>query len=694
MDDNARVPHRANILQDKNDERVNLPSQLHHQLCDSAAETVSHIDHPPQSDSEGQDRDVAEAEAASAHQQPRGRSHSNHRARDHSRHRQLRQSKSRDEEYERSGEDPEETDELRDQAGDLPDKRSGMPTPDRRSSLGTPSLLGNGAVENRSADHSRRSSIDDKNFGPANTNSNNNRRRSSVSRRYKRTACFVHSLLEVQRGFEKSSISAAQSEPSSRSDSPSRFRDAETTKKDLFTQLSKKEISDMALGVRELSKHLGSARLKLNIHHVLIVTKPGDNQLVDMSHKITEWLLQQRKDKHGNGGQPAPASSTPPQNSTTTNGPQSAPARESGRGYTIYLEDKLEKESFVKDLRSKNYPGKLKFWTQELCLKSPQLFDFVITLGGDGTVLYSSWLFQRIVPPVLSFALGSLGFLTMFDFTDFERDVVSVLNEGVTAALRMRIECVVYRARRHRDDSYAFDAKDLHEDIIKLDHQGEDTAREQTGSQRQLDGSAQGSTSPPSNPRDHNQHHSSSSSTTSSTSGSGTVTRQHHQPTHYPDVSFTVLNDLVVDRGPNPFMSSTELYGDDEHLTSIAADGVVISTPTGSTAYSLSAGGPLCHPEIPAILISPICPHTLSFRPLLVPDSMTLRVAVGYDSRSTAWASFDGRNRVELRQGDYVRVTASRYPFPTCLKSKQTADWFESISTKLNWNERKKQKSV
>jgi NAD+ kinase len=85
-------------------------------------------------------------------------------------------------------------------------------------------------------------------------------------------------------------------------------------------------------------------------------------------------------------------------------------------------------------------------------------------------------------------------------------------------------------------------------------------------------------------------------------------------------------------------------------MTTAQADGLCISTPTGSTAYSLSAGGSLVHPEIPAILISPICPHTLSFRPMLLPDSMELRIAVPYNSRSTAWASFDGRGRVELKR--------------------------------------------
>lgn len=92
------------------------------------------------------------------------------------------------------------------------------------------------------------------------------------------------------------------------------------------------------------------------------------------------------------------------------------------------------------------------------------------------------------------------------------------------------------------------------------------------------------------------------------------------------------------------------LAGDDHHLTTVQADGLCVATPTGSTAYSLSAGGSLVHPGIPALLISPICPHTLSFRPMLLPDGMELRVCVPYNSRSTAWASFDGRGRVELKR--------------------------------------------
>lgn len=92
-------------------------------------------------------------------------------------------------------------------------------------------------------------------------------------------------------------------------------------------------------------------------------------------------------------------------------------------------------------------------------------------------------------------------------------------------------------------------------------------------------------------------------------------------------------------------MSQIELFGDDEHFTTLLADGVCIATPTGSTAYNLAAGGSLSHPENPVILVTAICAHTLSFRPIILPDNIVLRMGVPYDARTSSWASFDGRER-------------------------------------------------
>lgn len=170
-------------------------------------------------------------------------------------------------------------------------------------------------------------------------------------------------------------------------------------------------------------------------------------------------------------------------------------------------------------------------------------------------------------------------------------------------------------------------------------------------------------------------------------------------------------------------MSSLEIFGDTEHFTTVQADGVCVATPTGSTAYNLAAGGSLCHPENPVILLTAICAHTLSFRPIILPDTIVLRVGVPYDARTSSWASFDGReryvisksekkerlksntlpkqiytdlggvmkffHRVELHPGDYVTISASRFPFANIMQSRSASeDWISSISRTLNWNSR------
>jgi NAD+ kinase len=141
-------------------------------------------------------------------------------------------------------------------------------------------------------------------------------------------------------------------------------------------------------------------------------------------------------------------------------------------------------------------------------------------------------------------------------------------------------------------------------------------------------------------------------------------------------------------------MSTIELFGDEEHLTTVQADGICVATPTGSTAYNLAAGGSLCHPENPVILVTAICAHTLSFRPIILPDTMVLRIGVPYDARGSSWASFDGRERVELNPGDYVTVSASRYPFANVMPpGRRSEDWINSISRTLQWNSRQKQKA-
>lgn len=93
-------------------------------------------------------------------------------------------------------------------------------------------------------------------------------------------------------------------------------------------------------------------------------------------------------------------------------------------------------------------------------------------------------------------------------------------------------------------------------------------------------------------------------------------------------MNFLVLNEVVVDRGPSPYLSNLDLFIDDKHVTVVQGDGLLVSTPTGSTAYAVAAGASMIHPSVPAIMITPICPHSLSFRPIVVPAGVEVKVSI------------------------------------------------------------------
>ncbi|PWZ08699.1 putative NAD kinase 1 [Zea mays] len=154
---------------------------------------------------------------------------------------------------------------------------------------------------------------------------------------------------------------------------------------------------------------------------------------------------------------------------------------------------------------------------------------------------------------------------------------------------------------------------------------------------------------------------------------------------------FLVLNEVTIDRGISSYLTNLEVYCDSSFVTCVQGDGLIISTTSGSTAYSLAAGGSMVHPQVPGILFTPICPHSLSFRPLILPEYVTLRVQVPYNSRGHAWASFDGKDRKQLSPGDALICSISPWPVPTACLVDSTTDFFRSIHEGLHWNLRKSQ---
>uniref|UniRef100_A0A8D3DQW8 NAD(+) kinase n=1 Tax=Scophthalmus maximus TaxID=52904 RepID=A0A8D3DQW8_SCOMX len=253
--------------------------------------------------------------------------------------------------------------------------------------------------------------------------------------------------------------------------------------------------------------------------------------------------------------------------------------------------------------------------------------DFIICLGGDGTLLYASSLFQESVPPVMAFHLGSLGFLTPFKFDSYQSQVNQIIEGNAAIVLRSRLKVRVL--------------KENWEKKARVDEKGILTNGDSESSRKSM--------------------------------------------------YYQVLNEVVLDRGPSSYLSNVDLFLDGHLITTVQADGVIVSTPTGSTAYAVAAGASMIHPNVPAIMITPICPHSLSFRPIVVPAGVELKIMLSRDARNTAWVSFDGRKRQEICHGDSITITTSCFPVPSICFRDPVNDWFESLAQCLHWNVRKKQ---
>ena len=145
---------------------------------------------------------------------------------------------------------------------------------------------------------------------------------------------------------------------------------------------------------------------------------------------------------------------------------------------------------------------------------------------------------------------------------------------------------------------------------------------------------------------------------------------------------YSVLNDIVITRGNLSGMINLETFVNDRYLTTFKADGLIISTPTGSTAYSLSAGGPIVLPDLKSIIINPICPHTLTNRPIMLPPDSNVRVVLWTNDESAA-ATLDGQIYEIIKPGDAIHVRKSRYYIN--LIDSPHRDYLEILRTKLGW---------
>ncbi|XP_042480230.1 probable NAD kinase 1 isoform X2 [Macadamia integrifolia] len=304
---------------------------------------------------------------------------------------------------------------------------------------------------------------------------------------------------------------------------------------------------------------------------LLILTKPNSTSVRVLCAEMVRWLKDQKK-------------------------------------INVYVEPRVRTEL----LSESSYFNFVQTWKDdEEVLLLHMKTDLVVTLGGDGTVLWAASMFKGPVPPVVPFSLGSLGFMTPFHSEHYREYLDAILKGPISITLRHRLQCYVIR------DS----AKD------ELDTEG----------------------------------------------------------------PFIVLNEITIDRGISSFLTNLECYCDNSFVTLVQGDGLILSTTSGSTAYSLAAGGSMVHPQVPGILFTPICPHSLSFRPLILPEYATLRVQVPFNSRGLTWASFDGKDRKQLGPGDALVCSMAPWPVPTACQLDSTRDFLHSIHDGLHWNLRKTQ---
>jgi len=257
--------------------------------------------------------------------------------------------------------------------------------------------------------------------------------------------------------------------------------------------------------------------------------------------------------------------------------------------------------------------------------------DFVVTVGGDGSILHVSSLFdQHPVPPVLSFSMGTLGFLLPYDISSFKDAIADVIQSRFFLQLRMRMCMTLWSENPDR--------------CLWLP--GEQQCRE----------------------------------------------------LHF-------MNEVVLHRGREPHMTTMDAFVNGEHLTRTIADGLIVSTPTGSTAYSLSAGGPIVHPSVSTMLMTPISPRSLSFRTILLPGDANVQLFVSPSSRSPAEVNLDGRTVFTLSPKESVHVNKSPYPLPCVSFAPETNtvrrsglgstvtkgdiiydNWVHDINTRLQFN--------
>ncbi len=230
----------------------------------------------------------------------------------------------------------------------------------------------------------------------------------------------------------------------------------------------------------------------------------------------------------------------------------------------------------------------------------PAMADFVVVLGGDGTMLSVARLIGEKGIPILGVNIGGLGFLTTVHKEDIFETLEKVIGGQCSVEERMMLTACVLR----------------HSECI---------------------------------------------------------------------AEYLVVNDVDVNKGALARIIDLETYIDNDYIATFKADGLIVATPTGSTAYALSAGGPIVYPTLSSIILAPICPHTLTNRPIVLPDNVHVDIILK-SMNEDVFLTIDGQVGFSLRQNDMVQVRKSAFTARFFIPCER--DYFSILRTKLKWGER------
>ena len=158
----------------------------------------------------------------------------------------------------------------------------------------------------------------------------------------------------------------------------------------------------------------------------------------------------------------------------------------------------------------------------------------------------------------------------------------------------------------------------------------------------------------------------------------------HRGGSRTPALDAEVLNDVVIGKGALARMAELDTRCSGNYVATYKADGIIVATPTGSTAYSLAANGPIMYPTMRGVIIAPICPHTLTQRPIVVPETENIEIVLMNDSE--VFLTLDGQKGQQLERGDRVQVKESRNR--VLLVRNPSIDFFGILRAKLRWGER------